>query len=223
MIPLTRKFYNSIVYHRKAINRSMPILTSDFNTISFIYHKASGVVESLSSTPLSLSADNQFLYEAVNLTEFTPETKELIRNYKHTFGKSQLIWDSEKKEFDVLTLNYNVRKYTRFIEEINLYDVDYDNEFIIDFSVTNLKGEEIDLSNFSEVSLKNMGDKDKKNDMSINNISGKETIQLPKENDQWFRVTINDFNEENVVRVKIKHIEHQTLWLTAFIALRANK
>lgn len=218
MIPFERKFYKSITQHRKCIDRARVILEPPFTTLSFIYHKASGVVEAIQSTPLRIAADYRFQYDVKTFYDIPPYMYDIISNYKHTFGRSQLIWDEEKQLLDVIALNITVRDYDNYLPDINVYDKDIVNEFIIDFNVTNLKGELIDLSSFDEISLKNMGDKTKINKMLIND-SGERVVQLEHHNTQSFKITINDFNEENIVRIKVKNTKLQKLWLTDYVAL----
>lgn len=218
MIPVERKFYKSIVQHRKSIDRARVILEPPFKILSFIYHKASGVVEAIQSTPLRISADFKFNYDVKTFYDIPPYMYDIVSNYKHTFGRSQLIWDEEKQLMDVISLNVTVRDYDNYLPDINVYDKNKVNEFIIDFNVTNLKGELLDLSHFNEITLKNMGDKTKVNSMLIND-SDERVIQLEHINSQSFKITINDFNEENIVRIKVKNTKSQKLWLTGYIAL----
>lgn len=218
MIPYERKFYNSINQHRKCINRAKVILEPPFNILSFIYHKASGVVEAIQSSPLRISADYKFQYDVKTFYDIPKYMYDIISNYKHTFGRSQLIWDEEKQLLDVIALNITVRDYDNYLPDINVYDKNKVNEFIIDFTVTNLNGDLLDLSSFDEISLKNMGDKTKINKMLIND-SGDRVVQLEHHNTQSFKITINDFNEENIVRIKVKNTKLQKLWLTDYVAL----
>lgn len=218
MIPYERKFYNSINQHRKCINRAKVILEPPFNILSFIYHKASGVVEAIQSSPLRISADYKFQYDVKTFYDIPKYMYDIISNYKHTFGRSQLIWDEEKQLLDVIALNITVRDYDNYLPDINVYDKNKVNEFIIDFTVTNLNGDLLDLSSFDEISLKNMGDKTKINKMLIND-SGERVVQLEHHNTQSFKITINDFNEENIVRIKVKNTKLQKLWLTDYVAL----
>lgn len=218
MIPYERKFYNSINQHRKCINRAKVILEPPFNILSFIYHKASGVVEAIQSSPLRISADYKFQYDVKTFYDIPKYMYDIISNYKHTFGRSQLIWDEENQLLDVIALNITVRDYDNYLPDINVYDKNKVNEFIIDFTVTNLNGDLLDLSSFDEISLKNMGDKTKINKMLIND-SGERVVQLEHHNTQSFKITINDFNEENIVRIKVKNTKLQKLWLTDYVAL----
>lgn len=222
MIPLSRKFYKSIEQHRKSIDRAKVILQPPFTTLSFIVHKKSGVVEAIQSSPLSISANYKFQYMVKTFTDIPPYMYDIVANYKHTFGRSQLIWDEEKQLLDVYFLNIKVDGYDNYLKDINAYESFDNNVFNISFNVTNLKGDIVDISKFSEVSVKNMGDKDKTNGMLVNGTNDRYTYLVPQQ-DHSFKVVVNDFNEENIFRVKIKNSIIQKLWLTDYIALICRK
>lgn len=222
MIPLTRKFYKSIVQHRKSIDRARVILEPPFTTLSFIVHRKSGVVEAIQSSPLRIGADYKFQYMVKTFTEIPKYMYDIVSNYKHTFGRSQLIWDEEKQLLDVISLNITVKGYDNYLKEINAYESFNNNVFTIEFNVTNLNGDLLDLSNFSEISIKNMGDKEKINNMLINDSNDRVT-KLESLNNQSFTVIVNDPNEENIFRIKIKNTSSQSLWLTDYVALIVKK